>query len=447
MRPRSVLAFLLPLLGTLLLLSSSARPTFSADKPTPAELKEKVKGLVAQLADKDPDKQDTAAAELLQLGPDVLLYLPRPDAKLPEAQKRALAAIRKALRDEQIKRDLAPRLVTIDDERPVSKMLEELEKQTGIRVEDRREGTDSKIKLKLNKVTFWQALDAIAKEADGRVDYYRGGMVRLMAREPNYVTPPISYNGIFRTTVRRITAIHDLEAEGSNYTAIVEVAWEPRFRPFKLDFAPADITVEDDKGRKVAAAQEDRPERGEKTSLAVPADLFVRFDVPLGSVERASLKLGQLNGRLNFVGPTRMESFAFPKTLAEMQKDPKASEMTREGVTVKVSSMELAKDHWTLVMALEYPADGPQFESFESWLVKNRISLKSKDGEKTFPPNGGYVIENSVGNRAAIEYNFVDSRKDQLTRGDPADWKLVYETPALMVEVPMTFEFKDVPLP
>ncbi len=447
MRPRSALALLLPLMGTLLLLSSSAPPGLSADKPTPAELKEKVKGLVEQLADKDPDKQDTAAAELLRLGPDVLLYLPKPNAKLPEAQKKALAVIRKALRDEQIKRDLAPKLVTIDDELPVSKMLAELEKQTGIRVEDRREGTDAKIKLKLNKVTFWQALDAIAKEADGRIDYYRPGSIRLMAREPNYVTPPISYNGIFRTVVRRITAIHDLESEGSNYTAIVEVAWEPRFRPFKLDFGPSDITVEDDKGRKVGPVEGERGDnRPEKTSLAVPADLFVRFDVPLGSLERSSLKLGQLKGRLNFVGPTRMESFAFDKTLAEMQKDPKAGEMTREGVTVKVSSMELAKDHWTLVMALEYPADGPQFESFESWLVKNKIMLKSKDGEKTFPNNGGYVIENSVGNRAAIEYNFVDSKKDG-QRGDPADWKLVYETPALMVEVPMSFEFKDVPLP
>jgi hypothetical protein len=445
MRPRAALALLLPLLGTLLLLSSAARPGLSADKLTPAQLKEKVKELVQQLADKDPDKQDAAAAELLQLGPDALLHLPKPDAKLTDTQKRALAQVRKVLRDEQIKRDLTPRLFTIDDELPVSKMLEALEKQTGVKVEDKREGTDSKIKLKLNKVTFWQALDAIAKEADGRVDYYKPGEIRLQPREPNYATPPIAYDGIFRTTVRRITIIGDLESENAVYTAIVEVAWEPRFRPFKLEFARGDITVEDDKGRKVGPAEGER--EMEKTTLAVPSESFVRFEVPLGAVDRTAQKLRQMKGRLNLVGPTRMESFAFDKTLAEIQKDPKAGEMTREGVTVKLSNMDLAKDHWSLVMALEYPADGPQFESFESWLVLNKMTLKSKDGEKAFPNNGGYTIESSVGNRAAVEYHFVDSKKDQLVRGDPGDWKPVYRTPALMVEVPMTFDLKDVRLP
>jgi hypothetical protein len=442
MRRRSALAVLLPLLGTLLLLASTG-PSTSADKLTPAQLKEKVKGLVAQLADKDPDKQDAAAAELLQLGPDVLLYLPNPSAKLPESQRNALAAVRKNLRDEQIKRDLSPRLVTIDDELPVSKMLAELEKQTGIKVEDLREGSDSKIRLKLNKVTFWQALDAIAREADGRVDYYRPDMIRLMAREQNYVTPPISYNGIFRSTIRRIEAVRDLDSEYGNYRALVEVAWEPRFRPFKLDFGPSDITAEDDKNRKVGPAEGERQER---TSLAVTAEQFVRFEVPLGAVDRSAQKLGQLKGRLTFVGPTRFESFAFDKTLAEIKKDPKAGEMTREGVTVKISSLELEKDHWTMVLALEYPADGPQFESFESWLIRNKILLQSKDGNKTFPNNGGYTIESSVGNRAAVLYHFIDTKRDG-NRGDPGDWKPLYKTAALMVEVPATFEFKDVQLP
>ena len=53
MRPRSALALLLPLLGTLLLLAPFSRPGLSADKPSPEELKEKVKGLVEQLGDKE----------------------------------------------------------------------------------------------------------------------------------------------------------------------------------------------------------------------------------------------------------------------------------------------------------------------------------------------------------------------------------------------------------
>ena len=219
------------------------------------------------------------------------------------------------------------------------------------------------------------------------------------------------------------------------------MAWEPRFRPFRLDYNPAEVTVEDNKGRKIDLGM------GEKQPLGVTSPSFVRFDVALGNLERSVPKLGRLKGNLKFVGPTRMDSFVFGKTLAEMQKDPKAREMTQDGVTVKVSNLELAKDHWTLVMGLEYPADGPQFESFESWLIFNQLSLKSKEGDATYPNNGGYVIDGTEGNRATIEYHFIDSSKDKLTRGNPEDWKPVYKTPGLIVEVPASFEFKDVPLP
>ncbi len=447
MRLRSALALLFPLLGTLLLLSSITRPGLSADKPTPGELKEKVKALVEQLGDKD--KQDDAAAELLTLGPDVLQYLPGAKAKLSERQKIALAGLRKVLREKQIERDLAPKLVTINAELTVSQALEELEKQTGIKVEDRRESENTKMALKLTNVTFWKALDTIAQQCDGKIDYYRASKgLGLEKRPEGYVNPPVAYDGIFRATVRRVTAVRLLESDNSNYVADIEVTWEPRFRPFKLDLSPDEFTIQDDKGRKLTAASGNGRDGDEprKDSRAVSSRYYVLFDVPLGSVERSSAKLGLLKLPVKFVGPTRMQTFAFDKTLAEIKKDPKLGEMTQEGVTVKVSNLELAKDHWTALMSSEYPADGPQFESFESWLLFNEMSLVNAQGH-TFPNNGGLVIEQSAGNRGSVSYHFIDSKKDDLKRGEPGDWKPVYKVPGLIVEVGAAFEFKDVPLP
>jgi hypothetical protein len=448
MRSRAVLALLFPVLGTLFLLASFSRPGLSADKLTPAELKDKVKTLVDQLADKDAGKQDEAAVELMQLGPDALPYLPKPNAKLSASQKTALVSVRKTLRDKQIQRDLAPKLVTIDAELTLSQALAELEKQTEIKVEDRRESDDPKMKLKLNKVTFWQALDVIAGESDAVVNYYQGSKgLGLMKRPPGYVNPPVAYDGIFRATVRRITAQRLLDSENSNYMADIEVAWEPRFSPFRLDLVPDEFTIQDDKGRKVALPENGRGgDESRKDSRAVTSRYYVLFDVPLGSLDRASAKLGLLKLPVKFVGPTRMETFAFDKSLAEIKKDAKAGEMTRDGVTIKVSNLELAKDHWTVLMSSEYPADGPQFESFESWLIHNEMTLKNDKGD-TYPNNGGYVIEGTAGNRASVSYHFIDSKKDKLTRGDAADWKPVYKVPGLIVEVAGSFEFKNVPLP
>ena len=124
-----------------------------------------------------------------------------------------------------------------------------------------------------------------------------------------------------------------------------------------------------------------------------------------------------------------MQTFAFDKTLAEIKKDPKLGEMTQEGVTVKVSSLDLANDHWTVLMSSEYPADGPQFESFESWLIFNEMSLK-KDSGDSYPNNGGYVIEGTAGNRASVSYHFIDSKKDKLTPVTPATGSRCTRCPA-----------------
>ena len=97
-----------PLAGNAAAAFVSRRPGLSADKPTPAELKEKVKTLVEQLADKDAGKQDEAAAGLIQLGPDALPSCPSPTPSSARSQKKALAVVRKTLRDQQIQRDLRP---------------------------------------------------------------------------------------------------------------------------------------------------------------------------------------------------------------------------------------------------------------------------------------------------------------------------------------------------
>src|SRR5262249_14326803 len=118
-------------------------------------------------------------------------------------------------RAEQVKKQLAPKLVTIQaDKVRLREALEQLSKQTGIVVEDRRRdrSDDPEVKLDLKDVTFWQALDAIAKEADLRVALYqRGGAIALV--DGPHVRLHVCYDGLFRIAVKRITALYDLESD------------------------------------------------------------------------------------------------------------------------------------------------------------------------------------------------------------------------------------------
>ena len=44
-------------------------------------------------------------------------------------------------------------------------------------------------------------------------------------------------------------------------------------------------------------------------------------------------------------------------------------------------------------------------------------------------------------------YRWNDDADKKILPGKPADWKFEYTTPGPVIEVPIDFEFKDVPLP
>jgi len=77
-------------------------------------------------------------------------------------------------------------------------------------------------------------------------------------------------------------------------------------------------------------------------------------------------------------------------------------------------------------------------------VVNNEMALESVDGNRRLA-SSGYVIERASSRRAVISYHFLD--KGKARRGRPEGWRLTYRTPALLVEVPIRFTFKDVPLP
>jgi hypothetical protein len=332
-----------------------------------------------------------------------------------------------------------PRTFTIKKILSLSEALEELEKQTGVAVEDRRNGgSDPKLNLDLNKLTFWQAVDQIAKEADVRVSIYeRDGKVAI--QDGPHRAFPISYSGQFRVAVRRVTAAHDLDTDARMTTVQLEIAWEPGFRPFFLETRPSSIEAKDDKGADV----EVRDEESGRTQIT-ESRLFTTLNVNIPSPPRGTARLGLLKGKCALIAPTKWLTFNFP-TLEEMKKNKKAAEVSKDGVTAKLDRLTLDDDLWTLDVSVEYPKGGPRFESFESWIVYNEMALVA--GEKRFENNGGYETGPSGEYTVSASYHFVDDKGKDLVRGKPGDWKVEYLAPGPMADFSVPFEFKDVPLP
>lgn len=325
------------------------------------------------------------------------------------------------------------------DGMPLSMALRSLEKETGMKVIDRRgTGDDPRLRLDLEGVTFWQAVDGIARAANARVDLYQADRNVALVRGP-WRPQVISYHGLFRLTAKRCSANVDLEAQVRTYRLTVEIAWEPRFRPYLLDTRVRGLTVQ---AGSAAVGELPPPSGG---AVAVETPLCTSVDLRLPTVPRGVDKLTTLEGSFSLVGTDRMLEFKFP-SLAVLDADAGKREQTQEKVRVSVRKPVLDEDRWTVEVHIENPARGPMFESFQSWAVFNEISLVGKDGRARFPNNGGST-EQTAGNRAAVSYHFVDEPAKGLRRGKPDQWTLSYRTPAAIVEMTVPFSFKDVVLP
>jgi hypothetical protein len=326
--------------------------------------------------------------------------------------------------------NLAPRTVTLRvDDIPLSKAVAELAKQTGYAVE-RKTAKDPPLNLDLRQATFWQALDAVAERAGARVALYRGdGRLALVDGKAQ---KHVSHDGLFRTAVQRLVAVNDYETGTRHYTASLEVAWEPRLRPFLLETRPRSFLVD---GERPA-------EDGGSGQVAVDGKAAAVIDLRLQARPRSVDRLQSLKGELSLIAATKLLTFTFDSLggNAPLQQ-------TQEGVTVRLAKMTLQQERWTAQVELEYPPGGPHFESFQSWVVNNEIYLKQKGSGQRFPNNRGSATLKRTNNRAVLLYHFVDEPDKKLIRGKPEEWELVYHTPARIIEVPIRFEFKDLLLP
>ena len=341
-----------------------------------------------------------------------------------------------------------PKLFTLRfDKIRRSKALAELSDQTGVLVEDLRGEPDTALQLDLNRVPFWQAVDAIAAASNARVTLFpTSGRITLEKRGPNYRLPPICYDGRFRLSIKKATASRDLETDdrsprrGSTNLAL-EVAWDPDLSPLYLETRPRSVRLVDDKNKELTI-----PDEG--SSLApVDGRIALGIDITLPALPRSVTQIRSLEGQLSMIGPSKMLTFHFD-SLDKLERasanDPER-QRTQEKVTCRILNVTLQRDRWTVRVAVDYPPGLKQLDSNQSWVVNNEMTLVSGDGKKRFLSTD-YALVSASPRQAILYYHFLE-KKGERRLGRPSDWKLSYRAPANLIEAPIRFSFKDIPLP
>jgi hypothetical protein len=341
------------------------------------------------------------------------------------------------------KKELQPRPVTLKaTAMPLSAALAELSRQTGNQVADRRHArTDLKLKLDLERSTFWPALEAIAKAAQCGISTYQAdGQVALV----DSPSRPLSttYEGIFRVTAREVSAARNDEAGTHLCTVTLDLAWEPRFVPLYLEVGPVQaVFTADGQGKEHHAKS---PGQGK---MSVGGRNAVEFPLRLAAPPRSSLKIKSLDGELRLTGPGKMLTFTFGPVQAVKKGDSPIQE-TQEGVRVSLAQVKTASRLWSIEVHISNPPGNPQFESYQSWRDNNYIALTKGAGPNAMiwqPRSGGYQVNKETAAGAEITYFFDFPAKEN--KGPLADWTLVYRTPGQIVDIQVPLALKDLPLP
>lgn len=335
--------------------------------------------------------------------------------------------------------------VKLDDPNgTLGRIVEAITKQTGIPVtypEGRKaEGCDAIF----NGTPFWDALEAVADRTGHRIALHEHG--RKIALEPRGKCQEVSaVTGPFRVVARQVVARYNLELGQPTYDVQLDAHWEPRFPVFRADVQPHVTKAADDRG----------------TPLTVPAvksrthpgagGFAHTMTVRLAGLTRESRKIAVLAGDFGVTAAPEMLPFRFAdptaKDAAGQLPDAIAARLKgRVTATLKRFAPDKDTDTWEAEVEATYPADQPQFESFESewWLAANQFRLTGAG--RTHVPDSHETDVRDGGRRVVSVYRF---KADGLrAMKDPAKgWSLEYMVPAPLVEFRVPFVLKDIPLP
>ena len=326
---------------------------------------------------------------------------------------------------------------------PVAKLLKSLREQTGVVIQDEIGEPRVVPSLKLDGVPFWQAADAIAKGARAKlIPSPRDGTLRLVRLTPADREAPVSYDGNFRVRVVRVASSADLESDRSQCVCTLELVWLPQVRPLFVEGKFRQLKIRDIRNALVELLEE--------TSGLTAVDSRTSFttDLTLPRFPRADATIQSIEGTLSVIAPSKFLDFHFAADLLALQAAlpdgaVRQLELGQPAVKCRLERVLLARDRWTLRVGMEYPAGTKALESFQagSLVVQNEMKLVSANGKRTLLPTS-YVVESVSSRRAQVSYHFTDK-----LRGDPKDWRVRYSAPERLIEVPVRFVFKGVPLP
>jgi hypothetical protein len=308
--------------------------------------------------------------------------------------------------------------------------------------------------------TFWTAIDALAKQCS--LSWQCEGSparLRLSLAPPSHPAPTFGRGGklatesnAFRIALRSALPRDVVGQEARQLMRLeLDVAAEPRLRPLFLKCAFAELRatgIRRAKGESVSREEPWPPFSPDakleltfgqgRRQMTFPVD----FRLPPGDDWSALC----LSGKLQIETAAAEEPIDFPVGL-----DSRGVSRRRGGVKVKVAQWETdanSNDRDLTVRAtIGYDTGGPAFESHRSWMLSNIACLIRVAPDKDKPRADAELLKPSQHEiDLQPEGKIVVTYRFEKLPHPAAEYRFRYVAPTLILNVPVEFELRDVPL-
>jgi len=398
-----------------------------------AEVQKCVRGL-----DADPREERTKAeARLIELGPAVLDWLPAPDPQATDNLATSIRRIRLQLQKTQAAASVEASTVTLHGRLKISKLLAEIQKQTGNTIADlpRSEEAalpDAEITVHFDKTPFWTALDSALDQAQLSIyPYGRPGALQIMPRGPHDLprSGRAAISGPMRIEPVSVLAKRELRSSSPPALQVsLEVAWEPRLQPIAITQRMADLTIQDSNGGRVAA---DDPQ-AEKEAFPRLGTSAVEMDISLAMPAQPPNEIALLKGSLRAMVMGKVETFRFLDLLKGKQKKRIAA------ATVQLDEVRKNGDSWEVFVRLRFDDAGDALESHRNWVLQNEAYLEDANGKPIQPDS----MESTLRTKNEIGVGYVFALPDS-----PKNLAFVYKTAGMIVTKVFPYEVRGVKMP
>jgi hypothetical protein len=420
------------LLGSLL---AGQAPT-ATDQAAQAD----VARLVRQLDAPQLARRDAAEAELLRRGPAILGLLPAATQRAPAEVQQRLGRIRQKLQRAEAQAATQASLITLRAHAiPLSKALAALQEQSGNRIVDFRArfsqpATDPLLKLDIQAVPFWQALDELLDQAGMTVypfsEQREIDVVAASGRSGAGRVGRACYRGPFRFQPVRVVAGRDLRQPGSGSLQVtLQVAWEPRLGVINLVARMADLEAVDQRDRPLPVADRQAQLDVPITGNAPTVELNLPFQLPGRDVAR----IARLKGKLTAVMPGKVETFRFAQLAAARNVEKRIAE-----ATVVLEQVRKTSAGCEVCMRVRFDNPGDALASHRTWIFGNEARLEDRDGRSIAYSSYETTLQKRDELGVAFQFN-VGKPIEQLA--------FVYKTPGAIVAKELDYELRDIPLP